>query len=68
MPPTIRVYNTFHAEKLQKDPDNPLLGQSNPIPPPVQYGGEDKWEVERILSSKPYGYKKYYFSNKIILK
>ena len=39
---TIRVHSTFHAEKLRKDLNNPLPGQANPPPEPIQYGEEDE--------------------------
>jgi hypothetical protein len=51
LPPTMRVHSTFHAEKLRKDPNNPLPGQANPPPEPIQYGEEDEWEVEAVLNS-----------------
>jgi hypothetical protein len=48
----MRVHNTFYAEKLRKDPNNPLLGQANPPPEPIRYREENEWEVKAILDSK----------------
>jgi hypothetical protein len=36
LPESIKVHPVFHAEKLRKDPGNPLPGQTNPSPPPLE--------------------------------
>jgi hypothetical protein len=35
LPETCKVHPVFYAEKLCKDPVNPLLGQANTEPPPI---------------------------------
>ena len=35
LPRSSKVHLVFYAEKLRKDPNNPLLGQANPNPPPL---------------------------------
>jgi hypothetical protein len=53
LPETMKVHPVFHAEKLRKDPGNPLPGQANPEPPPVVLeDGEQEYDVERILAVK----------------
>ena len=42
LPLTIRVHSAFHTKKLRKDLNNPLPGQANPPPEPIQYGEEDE--------------------------
>ena len=48
LPGSSKVHLVFYVEKLRKDPNNPLLGQANPNPPPlpIQDGQEDyEYEV-----------------------
>jgi hypothetical protein len=53
LPETMKVHPVFYAEKLRKDPGNPLLGQANPEPLPVVLeDGEQEYDVERILAVK----------------
>lgn len=43
----------FHAEKLRKDPGNPLPGQSNPEPPLLELqDSETEYEVQEVLVVK----------------
>lgn len=49
----MKVHPVFHAEKLRRDPNNPLLGQSNPEPAPLELqDGETEYEVQKILAVK----------------
>ncbi len=49
----MKVHPIFHAEKLRKDPGNPLPGQANPEPPPlVLQDGEEEYEVQSVLAVK----------------
>ena len=54
LPPGFRVYNTFHVKLLLKDPNNPLPGQSNPEPAPVDIDGKKEWEVDYIIALRLY--------------
>jgi hypothetical protein len=49
----MKVHPVFHAEKLRKDLDNPLLGQANPNPLPLNLeDGEEEYEVQGVLAMK----------------
>ena len=46
--------NVFHANQLQKDPDNPLPGQNRELEEPVLINGEPEYEIDKILASRTY--------------
>ena len=49
----MKVHPIFYAEKLRKDPGNPLLGQSNLELPPIQLNDNSKeYEVQEIVAAK----------------
>ena len=52
LPESIKVGPVFHAEKLRKAPENPLLGQSNPETPPLQVNDAEEYEVQEVLAVK----------------
>jgi len=53
LPESMKVHPIFHAEKLRKDPGNPLRGQSNPQPPPLQLDdNSEEYEVQEVLAVK----------------
>jgi hypothetical protein len=53
LPESMKIHPVFHAEKLRKDPGNPLPGQSNPEPPPLELqDSETEYEVQEVLAVK----------------
>ncbi|ESZ89752.1 hypothetical protein SBOR_9865 [Sclerotinia borealis F-4128] len=52
LPATMRIFDVFPPEKLRLAPEDPLPGQINPPPYPVNITGEEEWEVEEVLASK----------------
>ena len=55
LPQSIKVHPVFHASKLRKAASTePLRGQHEDPPPPIQINETDEWEIEKILDSKLY--------------
>lgn len=52
VPTSWKGSTTFHADRLRKDPRDPLPGQDHPRPPADVVDNEDEWEVESILASR----------------
>ena len=49
----MKIHLVFYAEKLRKDLGNPLPGQSNPEPAPLELqDGETEYEVQEVLAVK----------------
>jgi transposase InsO family protein len=55
LPSTMRIHDVFHADLLTRDPDDPLQGQENDAPPPIEMDQELEWEVEDILEVRRRG-------------
>ena len=47
---SVKVYPILSLEKLRKAADDPLPGQVNEPPPPIEVDGENEWEVEEVLA------------------
>jgi len=52
LPPSVRVHDVFHVNLLRPAATNPLPGQHQPPPPPVDVEGTEEWEVQDILDSR----------------
>ena len=52
LPDSIKVYLVFSPDKLRKAVTDPLPGQKNEPPLPIQVNNNNKWEIEEILACK----------------
>jgi hypothetical protein len=52
LPESVKIHNVFAPDKLRKDPEDPLPGQVNDPPDPVEVDGEEEYEVQEVLASR----------------
>jgi len=52
LPASMKVHDVFPASKLRKDPNDPLPGQVQDKPLPINITGDDEWELEQVLACR----------------
>ena len=52
LPAHMKMDNLFHADRLRKDPNNPLPGQLQEPETLIIINGEPEWTVDQILASR----------------
>ncbi|KAH0614663.1 uncharacterized protein H6S33_000299 [Morchella sextelata] len=52
LPRSMKIYPVFHVSLLSPAVNDPLPGQEQLPPPPVEIEGQEEWEVEDILDSR----------------
>jgi hypothetical protein len=58
LPPSYKMSNLFHADRLRKADEDPLPQQVQAPPPPEEINGEPEFEVERIERARLHGHRK----------
>ena len=52
LPPSIKIHPVFHVSLLRAAASDPLPGQKQSAPPPVEVDGVEEFEVQEILDSR----------------
>ena len=52
LPELIKIHFVFSLDQLQRAVDDPLPGQYNDPPPPIQIVKDKEWEIKEILAVK----------------
>ena len=52
LPESMKIHPVFPTEYLRRDPGNPLPGQKNAPPPPIQVTADEEYEVQEIIAVK----------------
>ena len=56
----MKIHDVFSPDKLRKAVNNPLSGQIQEPPEPIEINNDEEWEVEQILDSQIYWKKLQY--------
>jgi hypothetical protein len=51
LPATMRIHPVFNVNLLYPATNNPVPGQRQPPPPPVEVEGIEQYEVEEVVDS-----------------
>ena len=52
LPPTMKIHNVFHVNRLEPKKKDEFDREPIPLPPVITEEGEEEWEVEAILDTK----------------
>jgi hypothetical protein len=52
LPPSMKIHPVFHVNLLRPASTDPLPGQHQDPPPPVEVNGVEEWEVEEVIDSR----------------